>query len=321
MDLSFVAPESLFTCSLGLLAFCYAPRALAEDAACGAPRVHLELEARPEWQAEVPALRARLRELEQVDACAQVTIRGEAQGVSVNVTSGGRSASRLLTDPRDLVRTVEALVVLPPPVTEPPRDADAKRVVPAEFPPAEVPPPPPPPVTQSRMELGAGGAARWGGKPSMAGGGVAAFADLEDSGWLAGVSARWEFADGFVSAPTPSGFNMASGAVGVTVGRRIRTAALACDLLAGPAVVFESEEAFGLTAGSTEGIEASALDARLGAAVRASAPTSSKWRFYATGDVELSPRRLVHVKRLNADLPPLPAWTSGIALGLMWGTR
>ena len=95
---------------------CYVAGAAEERTPCAGPELELELDSKSDWAAEIPALRARLRELDHVDACAHVVIRAEANGVSVDVASKGRSASRLLTDPRELVRTVEALVVLPPPL-------------------------------------------------------------------------------------------------------------------------------------------------------------------------------------------------------------
>ena len=171
------------------------------------------------------------------------------------------------------------------------------------------------------MELGGGASLRLGGRPMMVGGGVATFAGLVDDGWFLGVSARWEFVDGFVSAPAPSGFAMNSGAVGVAAGRRVQAGAVAADALIGPTVVFESQEAFGPSAGPSDGIDASALDVRIDATLRASGPASSRVRFYAAGDVEVSPRRALHKKQLDPDLPPLAAWTSGLSLGLIWGTR
>jgi hypothetical protein len=307
-------PELFISCALGIFGFCGSARAAAEEAPCVSPRIHLELESRPEWAAEIPALVTRLRALEHVDACAQVTIRAEPNGVSVNVTSGGRSASRLLTDPSELLRTVEALVVLPPPIEEPTRPA------PVEVPPPEAPPAPRA-APSSHMEIGGAVSVRVGGSPLMVGGGVASFAGLLDAGWIFGVNARWNFADGFVAAPTPAGFNMQSGAIGFAVGRRAEAEPLAYDVLLGPTLVLESEEAFSATPGPSDGIGASALDARIDATFRASGPTSSRVRFYAAGDVEVSPWRAFHKKQLDPDLPPLPAWTSGLSLGLIWGAR
>ncbi len=301
--------------SIGLGVSCFAGAAAAQERACSYLRVHIELGSAPDWQVQVPALQARLRELQNVDPCAQVTIRAQADGVLVSVTSGDRSASRLLKDPRELVRTVEALVVLPPRVTPP------ERLSPEELPPRE--PSPARPTTESapRMELGGGAAGRAGGNPLMLGGGVATFAQLTDRDWLIGVTARWEFADGFAAVPPPSGFNMQSGAVGLMFGRRIDSSAVACDFLVGPTMVLESEEAFGSSPGNADGIEGSTLDARLDATVRASVPATSRVRFYAAGDIEVSPRRALRAKRLDATLPALPAWTSGVAVGVMWGTR
>jgi len=313
VSLSSPSPSSLLSCAVALAACGLGGTAVAGEQPCGSLHVHIELESRPDWEAEVPALRARLSTLESVDPCAEVTVRAETDGVSVNVTSGQRSATRLLHEPRELVRTVEALVVLPPSVARP------ASVTPAELPPPDAPSVRPPVETKSSMELGAGGALRSGGRPLIVGGGVTTFAELADEAWLFGVHARWEFTDGFVSAPAPSGFSMVSGAIGAAIGRRIASPALACDLLLGPTIVLESQETF--TGDQLEGLDVSAFDARVNATVRASTPPTSRVRFYAAGDLELSPRRVVRPKRLDATLPALPAWTSGIALGLMWGTR
>jgi hypothetical protein len=302
-----------FACSLGVLGLCTGRPLHAAEQPCLSPRIHLELDDRPEWEAEIPALRARLQALQHVDACAHVTIRTEANGVVVNVTSGGRSATRFVTDPHELVRTVEALVVLPPSLDEP-------VVAPAESPPREAPSAPPAAVT-THMELAAGASVRLGGSPLTIGGGVAGSAGLVDRGWLLGVSARWELVDDLLSVPEPSGFSMGSGAIGVEVGHRWRIGEFDADALIGPTVALESQEAFGSASNSNEGIGGSALDARLNLKVRASSPASSRLRVYAAGDVEVSPRRIVHKKQLDPELPPLPFWTSGLAVGVLWGAR
>ena len=287
------------------------------------PHVHLELAGKSEWEAEVPALRARLTALGHVDACARVTIRAEATGVSVNVKSDSHPATRHLTEPSELVRTVEALVVLPAPI-DAVDDAPLVDALPAAPRPAERQQPAPPPVHPvfaSHIEFAAAASARVGGNPLMAGAGIAAFAGLVEGNWLVGVDARWEFADGYVSAAPPSGFSMDSGAIGVAVGHRSRIGAFACDALVGPTLVLESQEAFGSTPEASDGIGASALDARLDLTLRATGPTSSRVRMSAAGDIKVSPHRVLHPKHLDPELPPLPAWTSGLAVGVAWGAR
>jgi hypothetical protein len=309
--------------SLALAGLCVCAPTLAAEDQCVSPHVHLELAGKSEWEAEVPALRARLTALGHVDACARVTIRAEATGVSVNVTSGSRSATRHLTEPSELVRTVEALVVLPAPIdsvdesplVDPPQDAsrpsDRRQALPE----------PVHPAIGSHMEFAAAASARMGGNPLMVGAGLAAFAGLVEGNWLVGVDARWEFADGYVSATPPSGFSMNSGAIGVAVGHRSHIGAFACDALIGPTLVLESQEAFPATTTATEGIGTNALDPRVDLTLRATGPTSSRLRLYAAGDIEVSPHRVVHPKQLDPELPPLPAWTSGVAVGVVWGAR
>ena len=311
----------LISGSLGLLGFCVGAPAAAEDM-CVSPHVHLELAGRSEWEAEVPALRARLASLSHVDACARVTIRVEGTGASVNVTSGSRTATRHLTAPSELVRTVEALVVLPAPV-------DAADEAPLVDPRPDAPEPaqrhqgspePVRPVLGSHMEFSAAASARLGGNPLIVGAGLAVSAGLVEGNWLVGVDARWEFADGFVSANPPSGFSMDSGAIGVAVGHRSRIGAFACDALLGPTFVIESQEADG-PAPASDGIGTSAVDGRVDLTLRATGPTTSRVRMYAAGDIEVSPHRLAHPKQLDPGLPPLPAWSSGLALGVAWGAR
>lgn len=114
---------------------------------------------------------------------------------------------------------------------------------------------------------------------------------------------------------------MDSGAIGVELGHRWNIAPVSCDALIGPSVVLESQEAYGPPSVPTEGIEGSALDGRLNLKLRASAPSSSRLRVYAAGDVEVSPHRLLRPKQLNPDLPPLPSWSTGLAVGVMWEAR
>jgi hypothetical protein len=297
-------------------------RAGAAGLGCQSPRIHLELAGKPEWEAEIPALRTRLAVLEHVDACAHVTIRGETDGVSVEVRSGTRAAARHLSDPSELVRTVEALIVLPPPFEE--LDASAPDGAFSANPAPDGPGAPQQVVhspLSSHMEFAAGASTRVGGNPLLVGAGIAASAGLIEGSWIVGVDARWEFADGLVSATAPSGFSMDSAAIGVAVGHRSELGPISCDALIGPTVVLESQEAYGPRPDSTEGIGGSALDARLDLTLRATVPRSSRFRVYAAGDIEVSPHRLAHPKQLDPELPPLPAWTSGVAVGMAWGVR
>jgi hypothetical protein len=227
-----------------------------------------------------------------------------------------------LTEPSELVRTVEALVVLPSPVDradEAPL-VDPRPVAAESAERHDASPQPARPPLGSHMEFSAAAAARLGGNPLIVGAGLAAFAGLVEGNWLLGVDARWEFADGFVSANPPSGFSMDSGAIGVAVGHRSRIGAFACDALVGPTFVIESQEAFGPMPAS-EGIGSSAVDARVDLTLRATGPTTSHVRMYAAGDIEVSPHRLAHPKQLDPELPPLPAWSSGLALGVAGGAR
>src|SRR5258706_8133528 len=113
----------------------------AQTEDCQAPRLHVDLPPSSPWAKRIGPLRAELRDL-RLDRCAQVDIRLQGADVVISVTSLGRSASRRLSEPSELVRTVEALMVLPP-AQEPAGPASPSERVPDE---AERPVTPPEPT-------------------------------------------------------------------------------------------------------------------------------------------------------------------------------
>jgi hypothetical protein len=289
-----------------------APRAAKADTdACVAPKINVVVPPGPQWQSATVELTERLRGLPDLDKCAHVLVRPSGLGVIVQITtSDGREASRQVGSEAELLHVAEALLVLPP---EPARAI-------AEPSPLEVPPRESRPAAleaATHVELGAGASLRFGGGPIYAGGGVAGFAQFAQGGWLLAVSGRWDIADAFISEPTPTDFSMQSTAVGVGVGRRLELGSADLDTVIGPSIVLEGQEADD----GNRDIHGASADFRVAFAVRISGPRASSVRPYATGEFEGSPARLRTQKFIDRSLPPLPWWSSGISVGVLWGAR
>jgi hypothetical protein len=271
----------------------------------------MEVPQGPEWQTATNQLAEHLRSLSDLDKCARLMIRPSREGVVLEATSSdGRKTTRQADSVPELLRTAEALLVLPPQ----PRMA-------VKLSPLELPPPESPlansEAASTHVELGVGGSLRFGGGPLYAGGGAAAFADFALGRWLLDVTGRWDIADAFVNQPTPGDFSMASTSVGVSAGRRIELRDASLDALIGPNVVLEGQE----TDSSDPEIHGAAADFRLAFALRVSGPRSSSIRAFADCDFEASPARLRSPKYIDRSLPQLPWWSSGLAIGVMWGAR
>jgi hypothetical protein len=221
------------------------------------------------------------------------------------VTSRDRSAVRTLTQPSELERTVEALIVLPPLIESN-----------SELPPKDIVVKPAPPTEPVHVEVAAAAGVRVGGNV-YAGGGLSLMADVVVDHLLLGVSGRWDVADDYVSEPTASGFSMESGAIGVVLGRRIDLGWGSLDGMVQANVVVESEEG----SGSPSEIGGETADFRAGLATRLSVGRRLGLRPYFFFDADGSPARLRKPRQLDAGLPNLPAWSAGLAVGVMWGLR
>jgi hypothetical protein len=228
----------------------------------------------------------------------------------------GRVASRALENEAQLLRASEALLTLPPKAANLPL-APATRAPPsaAELPPFE--PPARAPAVAARVELGAGLSARMGGPPLFVAGGVASFADVAVEPWVLGVSARWELSGGLLSEPTLMDYHLMSTAVGVHVGRRLELESTSLDLLLGPNLVLDTQDA---DDGNQE-LSGSAADVRIDLGARLARPRRNEWRAFASADLELSPARLRKQHFAHPSLPPLPAFSFGLALGVLWGGK
>lgn len=280
--------------------------------ACSAPKVSVVVPPGEEWQTAIGELTEHLRAVGNLDKCAHVLVHPSGAGVILEITtSDGRQATRLVANVAELLRTAEALLVLPPERIRPAPQPSA-----LELPPSE-PPAPRPQTSQTHVELGLGGSLRFGGGPLYAGGGVAGLAQFVLDRWLIAMSGRSDIADAIVNLPTPSDFHMESSAVGVSAGRRLEFGEASVDGLIGPTIVLEGQDA---DAPDKE-LHGAAADFRLALALRVSGPRSSSVRAFATGDFEGSPARFRSQRYIDRALPPLPWWSSGLAVGVLWGAR
>jgi len=310
----FAVRPSVAAFGLGLAALSFgAPGSAATADSCLAPKVSVEVPPGADWQTATVELAEHLRSLRDLDKCASVTVHPSGSVVLLEITTGdGRVATRQVSDVAELLRTAEALLVLPP---QPVPVAVAKASA------LETPPPEPRPASSAlasiHVDVGVGGALRFGGGPSFGGGGVAGFATFAVERWLLTVSGRWDVADAYFAEPTPSDFDMQSTSVGVSAGRRLEVGSANFDALIGPNVVLESQDA---DDGNRE-VHAAAADFRLAVALRVSGPRSSSVRAFATTDFEGSPARIRSQKYLDRALPQLPWWSSGLAVGVLWGAR
>src|SRR5262249_27681609 len=136
-------------------------------------------------------------------------------------TSASRSATRRIGSPQMLVRTVEALLVLPPPVVDSHIDNSDPKDLPGEQDEIIEPVASPPSVQTPQLEFGLGAGGRLGGSPTYGSGGISGFASLALDHWLLGIGAKWDMVQDLVTMPSPSGFNMQSFGLGVSLGRRL----------------------------------------------------------------------------------------------------
>ena len=280
------------------------------DPLCSGPVITLEVPAadHAKWQTLRTKLNEHLRTLRDLDHCAQLTVRAMGDTLVLDVRAGdGRVASRSVANEAQLLRASEALLTLPPQAQSLPLAVSPAEKVPPE-------PPVPKPSAASHLEIGAGASARLGGPPLFIAGGVAGFADVAIAPWLLGVSARWDITTGLLSEPTLMDYYLMSTAVGVQVGRRFELESASLDLLLGPNVVLETQDA---DDGQLD-IGGSAADLRIDLGARLSGPPRSPFRAFGSADLELSPARLAKQHFAHPSLPALPSFTFGLALGVLW---
>jgi hypothetical protein len=120
--------------------------------------------------------------------------------------------------------------------------------------------------------------------------------------------------DAPVTIVVPAGFNMQTFAAGVAIGRRIEGATLRADVLLGPELLVENEEADG----TGEGMGGSTNDVRVHLTARLLGAHAKNPRWFGALDVDASPARIRRARQTDPGLPTSPAWSAGLGVGLLW---
>ena len=217
-------------------------RLIAGERGCLAVAVDADTDVRARWP-DLPArIRGALDGRGDVDACARVAISLERAGIVVAVAlPDGRSASRSVSRPEDVVPTLEALLLLPTAEAGAPDAQPARAAKPADAAARAVAPGPAPVVSASAAA--ANGAAREPGRfrlefslvtGARAGDGqvgfnLGALTLFDVSGWLVGFEAAASGYRGVMGGPAASAL-----AAAVVGGRRLWFRSIALDVTAGP---------------------------------------------------------------------------------------
>lgn len=303
---------------------------------CDAVTVAVEGPLSPAWREAADRTCLKLSGTRDVDASATIHLREVAGKMIVHVTiADGREALRTVPSPDALDRTVLGLVTLPPPAApEPPLPAAAEPAPPppparepSVEPPAPIPPAPPAPPPSSppapssadsaprppgaSVEIGVSSMGRAANAAAYLSVGASAYAGVDAGRWLLALSVRWAPFEALTSHP-PAGFEMDSVGAGFVVARRLGESPQ-FDL---GATVTLLEEAQSYTVDSQE-ITRQTAEVRLGPLVRALFGRG-RLRGSIGLDAELSPTRIRRPVRLDPALPPLPAWSIGVAVGVTW---
>jgi hypothetical protein len=253
-----------------------------------------------------------------LDRCAAIRLEPSGEEVSLRVSlRDGRRAARRVAEPERLLEAVEALLILPsaPASEPPPSKADRPPVVDVERPSFAGAAAAANAIKPAHLELGLGAAGRIAGAAAPYGGaGFASFAQLSHRALVVDVTARYDIVDDTITQPSPSGFSMQTIGLGVGIGYRLESGAIDFDTVAGPQIIIEMQDAEGVF----DGLGGRASDLRFDLLLRLSVPRQARTRFFAAADAEASPIRMRKAQSMNANLPALPSWSSGIAVGIMW---
>jgi hypothetical protein len=326
----------------GMLA---ASPARAADRQCARMAVEADAGTLAQWPGLPDRVRGSFEARADVDACARVRLTRHRSSIAVEVLlPDGRAASRSVSRPEDVVPTLEALLLvpeLPPPAAAPPEPPAES---PASAAPAPAPMPMPTPATSApevsagvrpaavadrhaatgspavpaspvRVELSVVTEARVG--DGRAGGGLGALAFLDVAGWLAGLGGRVDAYQGVANGQPTGAFELA-----LLGGRRLRSGTLALDLVAGVALALQGTTKSVTQAGSNAPAittSTSRVAPRLLVGARLNFRARSTLRTFVGLEGELGAGHADD--NPSSDLPPLPAWTVGLAFGVTVGTR
>ena len=310
-------------CLIGLtwLALGFSKSAAAEEAAvpCSNPRVVVEDSIPAAWIDAVSRLCRYFGEDGSVAPGSRLRLHAdEGNGLVVEATlADERVAIRRVPSPEQLDAVVEALTAVIPDEARPEPEKAKAEPAPVEPRRSQAPPPasPPPHAADDRIhvELGLGLDGRLSGSPLYLSFGGDLYAGLRPGRWLVGVTARWQPSEVPASSPI-EGFEMDSAGAGFIVLYRLWHAPIV-DLDAGGSVLLLVDTQSIDTRSPDE--VGSSTEARFGTLVRALFGKSTI-RFAPSLDADIAPARVRRSVHLKADLPPLPAWSVALGLGVSW---
>ncbi|MGH7297595.1 MAG: hypothetical protein ACRELB_21840 [Polyangiaceae bacterium] len=309
--------------------------ALAEGPTCGEVAVEVD----PAVEARWPQMPRRIREAFEAhhdfDRCARITVASSGDAIELDVSlPDGRSARRSILRPTDVIPALEALLIVPeiprahvegiapaPPGDGVESPADTPLPTPSPRPTLAIAPAReattpavPPPSRSVGIELSVYTGTRVGdGRASI---GLGALSFLDFSGWLVGIAVRADHYETLGGAPSAHALEPA-----VLGGRRIRLGTMALDLVGGPALALGGQSTYETVSPAGDRTSASASNTvpRLLAEARLafSAPSTAHAFVAVDGDFGAA---ITHDASLLPDVPRLPVWTLGLALGATVGT-
>jgi hypothetical protein len=284
---------------------------------CAGPVLRVSRDLSEEWSAALDPLRERLSSLPDVDRCAEVDLVPQASHVDVVIRlADGRVALRQVDSPAEAITAVEALLTTLPgrrPVGKEQDRTTEARDQPSKLDAAEAPKAS---VRVVAVDVGIGVSLHVAGHPWFLGYGFSGHVSVAINQWLLGSWLRWDIQDRLLEGEQPNGLVGSSFLLGAFTGRRFAIGRADLDLVVGPNLVIDTEEAAGPDTNDIGG-ELGSLS--LGAALRLFVPRSGSPAFFALCGGDVIPSRLQRSVRADPSLPSLPPWSGTLVLGVAWG--
>ncbi len=305
---------------------------LSAQVECVDPRVRVQAQPDARWFDAIAAACESTTHAPDSDPNARVRLVPAERDLLVEVVlKDGRATSRRVSATERLGPTLDALLTVLPPSPAPANTSTSTSTTapsppgaddPHERPPVE-PSPAPRAVTTVveapfGVDVGAGLASRVSGSEGYMSFAVDAFGELRLGRLLIGMAARWDMFEGPVAKAPPLNLEMQTVALGLLMGRRFAPSFGNVDLGITPRFIVELQAYDSLT--SEQEKNDSATDIRVGAFGRL-ALGHGAFRPFAELDAELSPARIRRSIHIDPVLPPLPAWSTGLSLGVMWSDK
>jgi hypothetical protein len=331
--------KAAFCILAGIVVTLDARPAQATERGCAATTVEADARLRARWPDLSSQVHQAFDARGDVDACARITLTARDAVVIVEVLlPDGRSAVRMVSHREDVVPALEALLLLPQ--TSVPTSADEAFEAPRSTPAAAavalvdraeavVTAPareaPSHPSTSNpgrvRVDLSVAAGARIG--DGQVGVDLGVLSSLELGGWLLGFQGHVNrYYPNSSAIPGMRSDGAAALELGVLAGRRLRFQAVALDLVAGPALALHGTSISSAQATPT-GVTMTQT--------RSNEPTP---RLLASSRLTFGRSALRSFVEVDGEIgetgptsdsmpfgPQLPAWTVGVAVGAVVGTR